>query len=103
MLLNRDSTQAMTETMAKVNSVRYKLPERAYDSVIERSSGETTAVAYVGFSSKTLPIPALTDYLSRVVEPMFSSIDGVAKVQTLAASAWPCASGSTPTASPDAA
>ncbi len=82
MLLNRDSTQAMTETMAKVNSVRYKLPERAYDSVIERSSGETTAVAYVGFSSKTLPIPALTDYLSRVVEPMFSSIDGVAKVQT---------------------
>ncbi|MGA4816679.1 efflux RND transporter permease subunit [Pseudomonas aeruginosa] len=67
----------------QVNSVRYKLPERAYDSVIERSSGETTAVAHVGFSSKTLPIPALTDYLSRVVEPMFSSIDGVAKVQTL--------------------
>lgn len=81
MELNRDSTRAMTEVMAKVSSVRYRLPEAAYDPVIERSAGDSTAVAYVGFSSDTLPMPALTDYLSRVVEPMFSGIDGVAKVQ----------------------
>lgn len=81
MELNRDSTQALTEVMAKVNQVRYKLPEQAYDPVIERSSGESTAVAYVGFSSDTLSMPALTDYLARVVEPMFAAIDGVAKVE----------------------
>lgn len=81
MELNRDSTQALTEVMAKVNQVRYKLPEQAYDPVIERSSGESTAVAYVGFSSDTLSTPALTDYLARVVEPMFATIDGVAKVE----------------------
>lgn len=81
MELNRDSTQALTQVMAKVNQVRYKLPEQAYDPVIELSSGESTAVAYVGFSSEQLSIPELTDYLSRVVEPMFSSINGVAKVQ----------------------
>lgn len=80
MELNRDSTQALTEVMARVNQVRYKLPEQAYDPVIEKSSGESTAVAYVGFSSDTLPTPALTDYLSRVVQPMFSTIDGVASV-----------------------
>ena len=40
MELNRDSTQALTEVMAKVNQVRYKLPEGAFDPVIERSSGE---------------------------------------------------------------
>ncbi|MGX1017511.1 multidrug efflux pump [Pseudomonas sp. Y3 TE3536] len=82
MLLNRDSTQALAETMAKVNQVRYRLPEKAYDPVVELSAGDSTAVAYVGFSSQTLSIPELSDYLSRVVEPLLSGIDGVAKVQT---------------------
>lgn len=82
MELNRDSTQALTETMAKVNQVRYRLPERAYDPVIELSAGDSTAVAYVGFSTGSLSTPELTDYLSRVVEPLFSGISGVAKVQT---------------------
>lgn len=81
MALNRDSTQALTEVMAKVNQVRYKLPEAAWDPVIERSAGETTAVAYVGFSSDTLSTPALSEYLTRVVEPMFSTLEGVAKVE----------------------
>ncbi|CDG80843.1 MexW/MexI family multidrug efflux RND transporter permease subunit [Janthinobacterium agaricidamnosum] len=93
MALNRDSTQALTEVMAKVNQVRYKLPEKAFDPVIERSSGESSAVAYIGFSSQTLAMPALSDYLTRVVEPMLSTIDGVAKVQvfggqTLAMRLW---------------
>ncbi|MBD2810984.1 MexW/MexI family multidrug efflux RND transporter permease subunit [Xenorhabdus sp. Vera] len=83
MELNRDSTQALTQVMAKVNQVRYKLPKQAYDPVIELSSGESTAVAYVAFSSETLPVSAVTDYLSRVVEPMFSSIEGVSKVQVM--------------------
>ncbi|USA55341.1 MexW/MexI family multidrug efflux RND transporter permease subunit [Acinetobacter sp. C32I] len=82
MQLNRDSTQALTEVMAKVNQVRYKLPEQAFDPVIERSSGESTDVAYIGFSSEQLSMPELTEYLSRVVEPMLSTIEGVAKVQT---------------------
>ena len=45
------------------------------------------------FSSKTMPIPALTDYLQRVELPQLSSIDGVASVdlyggQTLAMRVW---------------
>lgn len=82
MELNRDSTQALTEVMSKVSQVRYRLPEGAYDPVVERSSGDSTAVAYVGFSTTSISIPELNDYLSRVVEPMFSTIDGVAKIQT---------------------
>jgi multidrug efflux pump len=82
MVLNRDSTQALAETMAKVNQVRYRLPEKAYDPVVELSAGDSTAVAYVGFSSESLSIPELSDYLSRVAEPLLSGIDGVAKVQT---------------------
>lgn len=81
MALNRDSTQALTEAMAKVNQVRYRLPERAYDPVVELSAGDSTAVAYVGFTTGDLSIPELTDYLSRVVEPLVSGIDGVARAQ----------------------
>jgi len=81
MELNRDSTKALAEATAKVNAVRYRLPERAYDPVIEVSAGDSTAVAYVGFYGRSLSIPQLTDYLSRAVEPLFSSIEGVAKVE----------------------
>jgi multidrug efflux pump len=80
--LGQDSSQALTEVMAKVNQVRYRLPEEAYDPVIERSSGDSTAVAYVGFASQTLSAAALSDYLAREVEPVFSAIEGVAKVET---------------------
>src|SRR5690606_22068167 len=38
MELNRDSTQALSETMAKVNQVRYRLPDKAYDPVVELSA-----------------------------------------------------------------
>lgn len=85
MELNSDSTQALTEVMAKVNQVRYKLPEQAFDPVIERSSGESTDVAYIGFTSESGNLAELSDYLSRVVEPMLSTIDGVAKVQSYGA------------------
>ncbi|WP_273746564.1 MexW/MexI family multidrug efflux RND transporter permease subunit [Morganella morganii] len=93
MELNRDPTAALALAMAKVNQVRYKLPEQAYDPVIELSSGESTAVAYIGFSGGDIGLPALTDYLSRVVEPQFSAIEGVSKVQvfggqTLAMRLW---------------
>ncbi|EMJ9773576.1 MexW/MexI family multidrug efflux RND transporter permease subunit [Morganella morganii] len=93
MELNRDPTAALVQAMAKVNQVRYKLPEQAYDPVIELSSGESTAVAYIGFSGGDIGLPALTDYLSRVVEPQFSAIEGVSKVQvfggqTLAMRLW---------------
>ncbi|MGL4673985.1 MAG: efflux RND transporter permease subunit, partial [Wohlfahrtiimonas sp.] len=71
MKLNANSTEALTEIMAKVNEVRYKLPQEAYDPVIERSAGDSTAVAYVGFASETLPAAELTEYISRVVEPIF--------------------------------
>ncbi|MDM0086643.1 MULTISPECIES: MexW/MexI family multidrug efflux RND transporter permease subunit [unclassified Variovorax] len=93
MKLNADANQALTQAMAQVSQVKYRLPAEAFDPVILKSSGEATAVAYVGFSSRTMPIPALTDYLSRVVQPQFASIPGVSSVavsggQTLAMRVW---------------
>ena len=81
--LNADSNKALTEIMAAVNQVKYRLPEGAYDSVVAKSSGEGTAVIYVGFSSKDIGLPAITDYISRVVQPRLAAIDGVAEAQIL--------------------
>ncbi|WP_412460481.1 efflux RND transporter permease subunit [Pseudomonas sp. SC11] len=80
--LGADTTKALSDVIAKVSQVKYKLPEKAYDPVIEQSAGDSTAVAYVGFSTTTLSLAQLTDYLSREVIPSLSGIDGVAKIQT---------------------
>ena len=103
MKLNADSNKAMTEVMAKVNEVKYRLPRDAYDPVLVKSSGEATAVAYVGFSSSTLSLAALTDYLSRVVQPQFFPSTAWPACSCTAARSWPCACGWTRTAWPRAA
>ena len=74
MALNQDSSKTLSEVIAKVNQVKYRLPEQAYDPVIERSAGDATAVAYVGFASRSLSASALSDYLSRVVPVSYTHL-----------------------------
>src|SRR6187397_1610948 len=81
--LNFDPNQALTEVMAKVNSVRYLIPREANDPVILKSTGQTTAVMYLGFSSDELSGSAISDYLTRVVQPILSTVDGVASADIL--------------------
>src|SRR6187455_1167663 len=66
--LNFDPNAALTEVLSKVNSVRYLIPKEANDPVILKSTGETTAVMYIGFSSDELTGSAISDYLTRVVQ-----------------------------------
>src|SRR5215475_13231178 len=75
--LNYDPNKAMTDIMAKAQQVKYRLPKEAYDPVITKSTGENTDLMYIGFSSPQLSGAAITDYLSRVVQPLLTTIDGV--------------------------
>ncbi|HTV87843.1 MAG TPA: multidrug efflux RND transporter permease subunit [Stellaceae bacterium] len=91
--LNYDPNEAMTDVMAKVQQVKYLMPPGAQDPVITKATGQTTAVMYIGFASKTVPSPAITDYLTRVVQPLISTIDGVSSAdilggQTFAMRVW---------------
>ncbi|MCW9036022.1 MAG: efflux RND transporter permease subunit [Rhodospirillales bacterium] len=79
--LNADSDQAMTEIMAKINEVRFKLPAEATDPIIRKTAGEGTAIMYIGFASPQLSIPQVTDYLNRSVLPRLSSVDGVGSLE----------------------
>ncbi len=81
--LNIDPNQALTEVLSKVNSVKYLIPKEANDPVILKSTGQTTAVMYIGFSSSELSGSAVSDYLTRVVQPILSTVDGVASADIL--------------------
>ncbi len=91
--LNADSDKAMTEIMAKVNEVGYQIPEEANDPVIKKSTGDVTAIMYIGFASDEMSTPAITDYITRVVQPLLATVQGVANPeiiggQTLAMRLW---------------
>ena len=81
--LNYDPNTAMTDVMAKVQQVKYQIPKEANDPVILKSTGDTTAVMYMGFSSPELTGPAITDYLTRVVQPLLATVPGVAQAEIL--------------------
>jgi multidrug efflux pump len=83
MKLNFDPNQALTDVMAKVNQVKYQIPKEANDPIILKSTGQTTAVMYIGFSSPKLTGSAISDYLTRVVQPLLSTVDGVASADIL--------------------
>src|ERR1700739_4522631 len=66
--LNCDPNQALTEVLAKVNSVKYLIPKESNDPIVTKSTGQTTAVMYIGFSSEEVSGSADSDYLTRGVE-----------------------------------
>jgi hypothetical protein len=81
--LNYDPSQALTDIMAKVQQVKYLMPTQAQDPVILKATGQTTAVMYIGFASAELTSAAISDYLSRVVQPLLSTVDGIASADIL--------------------
>ena len=81
--LNYDPSQALTDIMAKVQQVKYLMPTEAQDPVIVKATGQTTAVMYIGFASSELSSAAISDYLTRVVQPLLATVDGVASADIL--------------------
>src|SRR5881396_3423774 len=81
--LNYDPSQALTDIMAKVQQVKYLMPPQSQDPIITKATGQTTAVMYIGFSSPELSSAAISDYLTRVVQPLLATVDGVASADIL--------------------
>jgi hydrophobe/amphiphile efflux-1 (HAE1) family protein len=83
LLLNANADRAVADVLAKVNQVKYVLPREAFDPVVVKQTGDSTAVLYMSFNSKILTPSQITDYLNRVVQPRLQTIDGVANAQIL--------------------
>jgi multidrug efflux pump len=83
LLLNANADRAVADVLAKVNQVKYVLPREAFDPVVVKQTGDSTAVLYMSFNSRVLTPSQITDYLNRVVQPRLQTIDGVANAQIL--------------------
>lgn len=91
--LNHNPSDAMTEIMAKVAEVSNDLPKESNKPVIQKDTGSSLALMYLGFNSDEMNNQQITDYLSRVIQPQLQTVDGVATAsiiggQTYAMRIW---------------
>ncbi|MDQ3545789.1 MAG: efflux RND transporter permease subunit [Verrucomicrobiota bacterium] len=82
--LNYDSNKALSEISSKVDQVRNDLPPEAEVPVINIESADSQfASAYLSFTSDILEANEITDYLSRIVQPRLTAIEGVQRAEIL--------------------
>src|SRR5438045_5896499 len=82
--LNYDTNAALTQIQSKVAQVRNQLPPEAEAPIIDLETADSQfAAMYLGFSSKDLDQNQITDYLTRVVQPKLTAIQGVQRADIL--------------------
>ncbi|PIZ03936.1 MAG: multidrug efflux protein [Gammaproteobacteria bacterium CG_4_10_14_0_8_um_filter_38_16] len=82
-LLNYSPNDAFTNVMSKVSEAKYELPTEAEDPIVAKSTGDSFALMYVGFSSPHMTSEQITDYISRVIQPKIETVPGVSEAQIL--------------------
>src|SRR3954467_14314028 len=81
---NYDTNAALTQIQSKVAQVRNVLPLEAEAPIIQMETADAQfAALYVGFSSSDLDQNQITDYLTRVVQPKLSAVNGVQRADIL--------------------
>ncbi|MDA8093361.1 MAG: efflux RND transporter permease subunit [Betaproteobacteria bacterium] len=85
MRLNADPNAAVAQIQSKVNQVLNQLPAGSQLPVIQETVGQSTALMYLAFNSKTLSNQQIIDYLTRVAVPQLQSVPGVGEAEVLPA------------------
>src|SRR5499426_4036342 len=79
--LNHNSTAALAEVTARLQQVRSELPAEAEPPVVEvQRADRPYASFYLSFTSSQRDVPAITDWLSRTLQPQLSTLPGVQRV-----------------------
>ncbi len=79
--LNHDSTAALAEVNARLQQVRAELPTEAEPPTVEVIRADRPyASFYISFTSNERSVPAITDWLTRTLQPQFSTVKGVQRV-----------------------
>src|SRR2546423_12993725 len=82
--LNHSSTAALAEVTARLQQVRSELPAEAEPPAIEvQRADRPYASFYFSFTSSAREIPALTDWLTRNMQPQLSTLAGVQRVDVV--------------------
>ncbi len=74
--LGENSSDVLSEVIAKVNEARGDLPREIEDPVVSTTSGGD-AMMYLAFISKQMTPYQITDYLVRTVQPELAALEGV--------------------------
>jgi hydrophobe/amphiphile efflux-1 (HAE1) family protein len=80
--LGENTSDVLTEVIAKVNEARDELPDDILDPVISTSQG-TDALMYISFISDQMTPHQITDYLMRSVQPEMATLPGIGKAEVL--------------------
>lgn len=92
--LNFSASNALADISTRVNQVRADLPpESEVPAISIEPSDAQVAAMYLSFSSPLLADNQITDYLTRIVQPRLSAIEGVQRAEvfggaTFAIRAW---------------
>jgi multidrug efflux pump len=79
--LGYDLTKAMTNVSNAIASIRKQLPKAVLDPVINTKDPDADPTLFISFASNALSLPAITDYLTRVIQPQLQTIPGVSQAQ----------------------
>jgi len=79
--LDYDTTKALAEVTARLQQIRSELPAEAEPPTVDvQRADRPYATFYLSFTSEQRTLAELTDFLSRNVQPQFSTIQGVQRV-----------------------
>ncbi|HEV8124320.1 MAG TPA: efflux RND transporter permease subunit [Gemmatimonadales bacterium] len=82
--LNHNSTSALAEVTARLQQVRSELPSEAEPPAVEvQRADRPYASFYLSFTSTARDVPALTDWLTRNMQPQLSTLAGVQRVDVV--------------------
>jgi len=80
--LNEDSTAALAELSSRMDQIRFELPQGAEDPVVKvQRADRPNAVFYLDVIIDGFSRGEISDYLTRQVNPILSSIDGVQRIE----------------------
>ncbi len=76
--LNHNSNYALSEISARINQVRSELPQEAESPVLNiQRADRPYATFYISFTSSTLSLNKLNEFLTRQIQPELATIEGV--------------------------
>ncbi len=79
--LNYSSTAALAEVTARLQQVRSELPPDAEPPAVEvQRADRPYATFYLSFTSDQRSVPAVTDWLTRTLQPQLATLPGVQRV-----------------------
>ncbi|MDX2146113.1 MAG: efflux RND transporter permease subunit [Planctomycetota bacterium] len=79
--LNHDSNDALAEISARLNQVRSELPAESEAPAVDiQRTDKPYATFYISFTSDTMSLTSVNDYLVREIQPELQSIPGVQRV-----------------------